>query len=394
MSGVTKHIYNREIFEYIGIIDKILKIIEPILPEEYDADVLMVIIKKYYPYDILHIEERLGYYKIKNKYLIKQDKKSRYSVPSIFKMLKSTSMYKKVTNARYQENHKENFDSKLVKENEKLLWKKREPKIRAIQEKIERGKYRTQQVEPEFLDVLIGLYERKNTSQNDKLYIMTELKKYYCDKALNFFIKQVDVEYNRQLRDEAFYYLQSIGFRPRMRRQKDMRIPSKSKRRREWLKNVYGKATSKIKAIPEELEYRILNNPEQKIVAYDYFISHSYLDGKAVKGLIESLNEYKKLVYCDWISDYDYLKRKLVCKATLNVIEKRIEKSKAVLFVESSNSVKSKWCRYELNYAYEHNIPVYAIKIEDSDNVDEYINPSEYEVSNYFNENYKNVVMI
>ena len=42
---------------------------------------------------------------------------------------------------------------------------------------------------PKYIDVLIGLYERKSTSQKDKMYIMAELKKYYNDKVINFFFK-------------------------------------------------------------------------------------------------------------------------------------------------------------------------------------------------------------
>ena len=54
--------------------------------------------------------------------------------------------------------------------------------------------------------------------------------------------------------------------------------------------------------------------------------------------LIIHLNSQGKNVYCDWISDSDYLKRNLVREATLKVIEKRLEQSKAILFVNSNIS--------------------------------------------------------
>lgn len=75
--------------------------------------------------------------------------------------------------------------------------------------------------------------------------------------------------------------------------------------------------------------------------------------------------ENLKNVFCDWINDADYLKRKLVCKATLKVIETRLEQSDAIIFVDSHNSRNSIWCKYELNYFSELNRTIYCITIED-----------------------------
>ena len=68
-----------------------------------------------------------------------------------------------------------------------------------------------------------------------------------------------------------------------------------------------------------------------------------------------------KNVFCDWINDVDYLKRNLVCESTLKVIERRMEQSEALIFVESENSRKSVWCKYELNYFTELNRPIFMI---------------------------------
>lgn len=57
----------------------------------------------------------------------------------------------------------------------------------------------------------------------------------------------------------------------------------------------------------------------------------------------------------------DYLKRHLLCKATLNVLEKRMEQSNAMIFVSSTNSHNSVWCKYELNYFKELGRPIYVI---------------------------------
>lgn len=147
-----------------------------------------------------------------------------------------------------------------------------------------------------------------------------------------------------------------------------MQIHTKNRKRREYLKKIYPYQTFNIPLDPDELDYRINNSLDQKIKHFDLFISHSSKDSKQVQVLINYLNTIGKNVYCDWISDSDYLKRNLVRQATLNVIEKRLQQSKAVLFVDSPYLTKSVWCKYELNYFSELNRPIYQINISDIEN--------------------------
>lgn len=136
---------------------------------------------------------------------------------------------------------------------------------------------------PEFIDKMIGLYERKNTSQKDKMYILLELQKYYSPKIIQFFFKLNDTELNKQLRWSAFCHLQSFNYQPRARRQKYMQVHTKNKKRKDYLKKVYSEQKCEIPKTPMELEYRIDNGKEQKIKTYDFFISHSYKDGATVQ---------------------------------------------------------------------------------------------------------------
>ena len=141
----------------------------------------------------------------------------------------------------------------------------------------------------------------------------------------------------------------------------------KNKKRRQYLKNIYPYEKYDIPETPQELEYRIDNSQEQLLKEYDYFISHSSKDRVAVQALIVAENQLKKNVFCDWINDVDYLKRHLVCKATLKVIERRMEQSNALVFVESENSRNSIWCKYELNYFSELKKPIFKITKEKID---------------------------
>ena len=51
----------------------------------------------------------------------------------------------------------------------------------------------------------------------------------------------------------------------------------------------------------------------------------------------------------------------------IRVIEKRLEQSRALIFVESENSLNSIWCKYELNYFAELHRPMYVIKLHSID---------------------------
>lgn len=339
--------------------------IKPLLPYEYDHTVILELLNKYYPYELFLINEKHKYYCAKEKSLLAKGKKSRYHYKSLKNLIKSLPIYNNILSNEYKIEYKEKFDENKYNENIKNFEVKRKPKVKKIYDKIEKAKRKTQQVEPDFLDSLMGLYNRKNTTQKDKVYIIKELEKYYCHKVITFFSKKVDTEYNRQLREIAFKHLQSLGFQPVLRKQKYMRIPSKNKKRREFFKNEYATLCFKINQIPEELEYRIENSKEQRIKTYDFFISHSSVDHNEVQILIMQLNKDGKNIYCDWINDNDYLKRHLVGDATLKVITKRLQQSKKLIFVESDNSMNSNWCKYELNNFYQLEKPIYFIRKED-----------------------------
>ena len=317
MTGVTKHIYDHEIRDILDMWNIQLKKISVLLPRKYTEEDIVALIKKYYPHEWKSVVYKYNYYEIKDRCLQKRIGKKRYNMLKPEELIKSVLQYKKIMDSSYRVQYCEEFQKDIQLRNEEKLWSQRENKIARIDEKINRAKLKTQQMTPKYIDKLIGLYERKNTSQKDRMYIMAELKKYYNGKVINFFFKINDTELNRQLRWTAFYHLQSFNYQPRARRQKDMQVHTKNKKRKQYLKNVYSNERYTIPQNPNELEYRISNSNEQKIKHYDFFISHSSMDSKYVQELIIYENQKSKDVFCDWINDADYLKRKLVCDATL-----------------------------------------------------------------------------
>ena len=389
MSGFTKHKCENDTFEAKKDIAKYLKVIAPLLPYEYDFEIVKSVLQRYYPFELLIISQKEKYYRDKERSLIKH-KKSRFTMfVSLDTMIKESNEYKKIMSLDYIQKRQVTFNELLVEKSNHEFSVQRDPKIIKRHTKIKKALDKTQQVEPEFLDALMGLYDRKNTSQKDKVYILIELEKYYCDKVLRFFSKVIDTELNRQLREMAFSHFQSLGFQPTLRNQKYFVVKTNNKKRKTYLKKVYPYEKSNINAIPSELEYRIENNKEQKIKTYDYFISHSSADFENVQALIKELNKKGENVYCDWINDTDYLKRHLVGNATLSVILKRIAQSKEVIFVVSDNSLKSNWCKYELNDIKKANKRL--LFINNSDISNGCFDLKEYTDIWYVDENYKSL---
>jgi len=361
MSSVTKHIFDRDIKDIISMWNDEIKSIQPLLPKVYTHGDIIDCLRKYYPHEWQYAEDRYIYYQIKDKHIEKRYHKARYNMPKPEVLIEYATNYKKILSATYKKQHFYNYSDENKTKYEEIFYAKRKPKIDRVNHKINMALSKTQQVTPSFIDKLIGLYEQKNTTQRDKVYILAELKKYYCNKIIQFLFKLNDTEINFQLRYDAFRHLQSFNYKPRLRKQQFMRVHCNNNKRKQFLKNVYAKEVYDIPLNPNELEYRIENSKEQRLKLYDYFISHSSKDSKVVQDLIIAENKLGMDVFCDWINDVDYLKRHLICDATLKVIEYRLQQSKAILFVESENSLNSEWCKYELNYFHELNRPIYYI---------------------------------
>jgi hypothetical protein len=392
MAGVTKHIYNREIIDIKKMWNEQLKHIANVLEKNYEDTDIVDTLKHYYPYEWESVEIKREYYQKKDKFIKKRYGKARYRMSSPIEILFECSMYKKLASDRYKENYNNDFSYERYLVERENLWNKRKNKIDRVTKKIEKAKSKTQQVTPIFLEKLIGLYERKNTSQKDKVYIILELQKYYSDPIIQFFFKLNDTELNKQLREIAFKYLQSFNYNPRLRRQKYMQVHTGNKKRKEYLKKIYPNEVYKIPKTPSELEYRIENAKEQKIKSYDFFISHSSKDSASVQKLIKYENSNNKNIYCDWINDNDYLKRHLLCDATLSVLESRLEQSDNLIFVESDYSKNSIWCKYELNYFLSLNKPIYTIKKQDIEEGQFLISKMEEEW--FIDVNYKKMALI
>ncbi len=83
--------------------------------------------------------------------------------------------------------------------------------------------------------------------------------------------------------------------------------------------------------------------------SFDIFLSHSYSDKEIIPALKYKLEEMGYSVYVDWITDR-MLSRDEVNKRTAEVLQKRMQQSKCLIYATSENSQKSRWMPWELGY--------------------------------------------
>lgn len=204
MVSYTKCMYYNDIDSIKRKLSEILKTLIPVLPQNYNCDTIIQLLQEYYPFDWQLINEKYEYYSIKDKSLVRFEKKKRYSMSTPLSLLQSLDIYNRIFSEQYIDDHIASFSSETYLENVRKLTALRSPKIKTRIDKLEQAKKKAQAVEPAFLDALIGLYNRKTTSQKDRIYILLELEKYYCPKVIKFLCKNVDTEYNRQLRELSF----------------------------------------------------------------------------------------------------------------------------------------------------------------------------------------------
>mgnify|MGYP000118811288 FL=1 len=131
-----------------------------------------------------------------------------------------------------------------------------------MQIKINKAQNLAQEMEPEFLDKLMGLYLKKTSTQKDRVYILHELYKYDCKKVTDFLQREMNAQQNFQLREMVMKHLQDYGYSPKLKRKDAIPFHTKNKKKREKIKQ-YRNERFDISGIPEELSYLIENHKSQ-----------------------------------------------------------------------------------------------------------------------------------
>lgn len=101
-----------------------------------------------------------------------------------------------------------------------------------------------------------------------------------------------------------------------------------------------------------DYKVQVLNENNQlfsKKQAFDVFLSHSFLDQDEVLCLVQLFNKCGYSVYVDWLYDQQ-LDRLFVTKDTAEKLKQRMNQSKGLAYLATSNATSSKWCPWELGY--------------------------------------------
>jgi hypothetical protein len=355
MPGLTKRKFEKELINFNKSLKRPLNLIYEILPCDYDKYILLKYFKELYPFEWKTIIERYKLYTAKDDFLEEKGKKRRYKHLPPDQYFFNMPKVKHILSKGQKRKHKTNCDDKEQNNKYQLFKKKREIAIKKRQKKIKENKKLLQTIEPLFIDIFINFYHRKGNSIEEKIEIIKELQKYDSKKVIEFFYKINDAEKNNQIRRLTFKHLQNLGYYVKLRKN------FKGKKKDYMLEK------TKFEVKPEDLFKRLENKttPQYK-KQYDFFISHSYKDYDKVIEIKNKLNEKGYVIYCDWMSDNEFLKRKNVSDFTWYVLQKRIEQSKRVLFILTENSKnKSDWIKKELEYAKSINKEILCIKFID-----------------------------
>ncbi|MGJ0303376.1 hypothetical protein NG774_08560 [Aliarcobacter cryaerophilus] len=331
--------------------------IKSVLPINYSQNDILNLFKELYSYEWNIIEERYKLYKSKDDFLKKVGKKARYKPTQPKYYLFELQKVKHMLSQEQQILHKNNFNEEHRLKRLIQLREKSKLRISRINEKVNLAKKHIQDIEPIYLDIFIQSYHKKGITTEEKMEIVKELQKYDSERVLTFFYKLNDSERNNQIRRMSFMHLQSIGRYVKLR--KGFKGKQKS----------YMTDRTKFDMKPIDLLERIENDSIQNKKKFDYFISHSFEDNELVLQIKNQMNSLNLHVYCDWLSDTDFLKRTYASEYTKMVLKKRIEQSDKVLFLRSKNTNDqennffSEWVEMEILYAKELNKDIECIDL-------------------------------
>ncbi|WP_240185290.1 TIR domain-containing protein [Staphylococcus aureus] len=142
--------------------------------------------------------ERQQTYKEKAQHLYKVKKiKNRYNTKSAEEYFFSIPQVKYILSAGRMKKHKENYNASEIKIKKAALEKSRKNKNWKIEERLIKAKRYTQKVDPEYLNIYMKAYHKKDITTEEKLEILTELKKFDTENIVRFFRKLNDAEQNK-----------------------------------------------------------------------------------------------------------------------------------------------------------------------------------------------------
>lgn len=265
-------------------------------------------------------------------------------------------------------NRRKQLSQDASTEKEEKLYKESIVKAKnkiAVEKKKTKEKFAIQKVTPNDVKKLINEYYqlRKHNPVNiDELNnIIKELGKYECDDTIITLEKIQNCDKHVKLRESA---------RKALIEMHTHKIWLERQYKGEKAKDFYNKEPHEMRT-PEELYEYLTTKTWQRDV--DVFVSHFSKDRELIITLKDMLNNQGLDCYVDWMYDREQLSRELTCKETAAVLIKRMEQSKALLYVLTEEALESQWMPWELGFFSALNKPIYVYKPTEIKYIPKYI---------------------
>lgn len=323
--------YNTFIIRFQKQYIKKLGKVAQLMPKDFKDGYFIEVFQKSFPSLWENIVKHREYYDEADKRLAKN--KYNFPAPHIFLLNASKHILPKTRKLHLNSNYIHDIDYKnkinnFIEENSKQYSGKLRDK-----------NILRQKVQPQYLDDL----EKEYFSTQDldkKANIFNELIKYNNTKTKEILHKINTREYNPSLKYKAFQTLQEMG---------EVVFLRKNKKGKNKYKNIYPSKNAFDKT-PEQVLEEIHNDSIQKYKKYDIFLSHSYRNLANIIEFVQQLNSLNFVVYVDWISDKEGLKRDFTSHSTVKVIKERMKKSKVLIYFNTENTDRSFWIPWEIGF--------------------------------------------
>jgi hypothetical protein len=179
----------------------------------------------------------------------------------------------------------------------------------------------------------------------ERLNAVKEVSKYKSNKTVQMLYAVLSKEKDYFIRQMAFRSLQRFGQVVFLDKKG---IGKKTKTNRLEMK--LGEFKEDLGKKPQDILREISEDTIQCFKTFDIFLSHSSMDLPRIVNLVRELNKEDLVVYVDWISDREDLKRTELDSNTAEVIKHRMTSSSVLIYAFSSNSVKSEWIYWEVGF--------------------------------------------
>jgi hypothetical protein len=348
--GDAKRKYNAFIIRLRKGLKRKFHGVAELMAKGFSDDEYVSLFREIYFDDWKQIEEYHKYYKQKDDELLAFLKKKnisnpqpRYSFGEPKKFVLQSSYFLLIhTRKKHDANEimSEPEREKLKKELLETSKRKHDKKLRVQNER----SITIQEVEPEYLDKLEQMIFNP-ADLIERLNAVKEISKYKNEKTIQMLYAVLSKEKDYFLRQMAFRSLQRFGKVVFLDKKG---IGKKSKTNRLEMK--LGEFKVDLGKKPDDVLREINEDTIQNFKTFDIFLSHSSKDLPQIINLVRELNKEDLVVYVDWISDREDLKRTDINTNTAEVIKHRMNSSSSLIYAFSSNSVKSEWIYWEVGF--------------------------------------------